>query len=60
MLRVTDNTVCLNWDKDNDLNRRKGDPQGLHLKKLIQVIRSCGVSFDVWKQRNADGKASGK
>ena len=66
MLRVTDIlteniiTECLNWDKDDDLNRKKGEPQGLHLKKLIQVIRSCGVSFDVWEQRNADGKASGK
>lgn len=66
MLRVTDIltdniiTECLNWDKDDDLNRKKEEPQGLHLKKLIQVIRSCGISFDVWEQRNADGKASGK
>ena len=66
MLRVTDIlteniiTECLNWDKHDDLNRKKGEPQLLHLKKLIQVIRSCGVSFDVWEQRNADGKASGK
>ena len=66
MLRVTDIltdniiTECLNWDKDDDLNRKKGEPQGLHLKKLIQVIRSCGISFDVWEQRKADGKVSGK
>lgn len=66
MLRVTDIltdniiTECLNWDKDDDLNRKKEEPQGLHLKKLIQVIRSCRISFDVWEQRNADGKASGK
>ena len=24
------------------------------------MIRSCGVSFDVWEQKNADGKASGR
>jgi len=66
MLRVTDilmkNLIneCLNCDKDDDLNRKKGEPQGLHLRKLIQVFWSCGVSFDVWELRNADGKASGK
>lgn len=38
----------------------ENEQQGLHLKKLIQVIRSCGVSFDVCEQRNADRKASEK
>ena len=66
MLRVTDilleNIVheCLDWDKDDDLDSKKGAVTGLHLKSLIGAIRSCGVSFDVWEQRNADGKASGK
>lgn len=66
MLRVTDIltenlvTGCLDWDEEDEMNRKRGEPQGLHLKKLIQVIKSCGVSFDVWEQRNADGKASGK
>lgn len=32
----------------------------MHLTKLVQSIRSCGVSFDVWEHCNADGKASGK
>ena len=50
----------MNWDKDEDLNWKKGEPQGLHFKKVIQVIRSCGVSFDVWEQRNADRKATGR
>ena len=27
---------------------------------MIQVVRSCAVSFDVWDQCNTDGKASGK
>lgn len=59
---LTENLVteCLDWDKEDDLDGKQGDPQGLHLRKLIQVIRSRGVSFDVWEQQNADGKASGK
>ena len=66
MLRVTDilteNLIseCLDWDKEDDLDRKRGDPQGMHLTKLVQTIRSCGVSFEVWEQRNTDGKASGK
>ncbi|PFX12813.1 hypothetical protein AWC38_SpisGene23165 [Stylophora pistillata] len=66
MLRVTDILIenlvheCLNWDKDDDLDHKKGTATGLHLKSLIIVIKSCGVSFDVWEKRNADGKGSGK
>ena len=30
-----------------------------HLKRLVDVIRSCGVSFSVWEKRNADSKGSG-
>ena len=66
MLHVTDILVenlvhkCIEWDKDDDLDNKKEAATGLHLKSLIQVIRSCVVSFDLWEQRNADGKASGK
>ena len=66
MLRVTDILIenlvneCLDWDREDDLNKKKGEAKGAHLKNLIQVIRSCGVSFDVWEQKNADGKASGR
>lgn len=66
MLRVTDilleNIVIehLDWDVDDDVNKKKGEPQGLHSKRLIQGIPSCSVSFDVWEKKNADGKTSGK
>ena len=66
MLRVTDilleNIVIehLDWDVDDDINKNKGEPQGLHSKRLIQGIPSCSVSFDVWEKKNADGKTSGK
>lgn len=33
--------------------------QQSHLNMLINSIRSCGVSFDVWKKKNADSKESG-
>ena len=57
MLRVTDILIenlvneCLDWDREDDLNKKKGEAKGAHLKNLIQVIRSCGVSFDVWEQK---------
>ena len=30
-----------------------------NLKRLVDDIRSCGVSFSVWEKRNADSKGSG-
>ena len=42
------------------MDKKRGEAKGAHLKNLFQVIRSCGVSFDVWEQKNALGKASGK
>lgn len=39
--------------------KKKGS-NGATSKTLIRLIRSCGVCFDVWEQRNADGKASGE
>lgn len=62
MLQVTDiftenpKTECLDWDID----QKWGEPQGLYLKTITQVLRSCGVSFDMWEQHNADGKAGGQ
>jgi hypothetical protein len=66
LLRVTDilteNLIqeCLDWDKEDELDRCRGAERGIHLKKLINTIRSCGISFDVWEKRDADGKSSGR
>ena len=30
-----------------------------NLKRLVDDIRSCGVSSSVWEKRNADSKGSG-
>ena len=50
----------LEWDKRDDLNTKRGVERGVHLEKLKVRIRSCGVSFDIWKKRDADGKGAGK
>ena len=53
LLRVTDilteNLVleCIDWDKEEEIDLPRGSVRGFHLKRLIETIRSCGVSFDV-------------
>ena len=45
MLRVTDiltdnlTSECLDWDKKDDIDRERGDPWGMDLRKLVQAIR---------------------
>ncbi|KAK3704236.1 hypothetical protein QZH41_020490 [Actinostola sp. cb2023] len=63
MLRITDILIgnlvddVMQWDdKDYYITRKR---QSEHLKKLVEIINSCGVSFSVWEKRNADGKGSG-
>ena len=66
LLRVTDiltgNLVleCIDWDKEEEIDCPRGSVRGFHLQKLIEMVRSCGVSFDVWEKRDADGKSSGQ
>lgn len=49
----------LEWDKTEDARKKRGEKKGIHRDKLQSVIRSCGVSFDIWEKSNADGKGSG-
>lgn len=64
LLRVTDVlmanliTEVMEWDKEDEFDK-KGGAENVHLEKLIDTIRSCGVSFEVWEKKNADGKGSG-
>ena len=39
---------------------KKGEPKGVNLRKLTQLINSCGVTFSVWEKRNEDSKGSGE
>ena len=62
LLRITDVltsnliTEVIEWDIEENLESTSN--KQVHLNKLINSIRSCGVSFDVWKKKNADGKES--
>ena len=66
LLRVTDilltNLIedAMELDDKMDFSKRKGEPKGVNLRKLSQLINSCGVTFSVWEKRNEDGKGTGK
>ena len=54
-------TEVITWDKQEDWEKPSMEPKGVHLKKLVTAIRSCGVGFDVWEVRNpTDNKGTGK
>ena len=65
LLRITDvlttNLIdeVLTWDQEDDFDKTNKEQKGKHLRKLIDAVRSCGITFDVWQQKNADGKVSG-
>ena len=40
----------LEWDKIDDLSKRKCEQKGKHLNNFINTVRSCGVSFNVWQK----------
>ena len=48
----------LHWDKLDELDCLRGAQRGINRNKLIETIRSSGVSFDVWEKRDADGNSS--
>ena len=50
----------LEWDKTDDVCKKRCEERGIHLGKLGQAIRSCGVSFNIWQKQSADRKPSGK
>ncbi|CAB3995715.1 Hypothetical predicted protein, partial [Paramuricea clavata] len=46
-------------DDKKDFLNKKGEPKGVNLRKITQLINSGGVTFSVWEKRN-DGKGIGK
>lgn len=66
LLRITDvllsNLIedAMEWDDKSDFLKKRGEPKGVHLRKLTQKINSCGVTFSIWEKKDADGKGSGK
>ena len=66
LLRITDVLInnliddVLEWEKKDDLSKQKSDlTRGAHLQNFIKTVSSCGVSFNVWENKNSDGKGSG-
>lgn len=66
LLRVTDvllsNLIedAMEWDDKDDFLKKRGDSKGVHLRRLTELINSCGLSFSVWEKKDGDGKGSGK
>lgn len=67
MLRITDilleNVIedAMQWDdKESSTSaKKKSLEKSQHVKKRVEAINNCGVSFSIWEKRNADGKGSG-
>ena len=65
LLRVTDillsNLIedAMELDDKNDFLKKKGEPKGVYLQRLTQLINSCGVTFSVWEKRDDHGKEIG-
>lgn len=58
LLRFTDvllsNLIedAMELDDKDDFCKKRGEPKGIHLRKLTQLINSCGVTFSVWEKKN--------
>jgi hypothetical protein len=46
-------------DVKENLNRKPSERENKHLQNVVEAINNCGVSFSVWKKKNADGSDSG-
>ena len=58
---MTKNLVmaAVNWDKEDNFNKQPCEITHSHLNALIAAINSCGVCFQVWEKKDADGSRSG-
>ena len=68
LLRITDRLLenLIQDVRDLDCKEKLGavaksiDSSNSHLNKLVQAIRACGVSFNVWETKDANGKGTGR
>lgn len=51
--------AAINWDKADNISKRPCERTTLHLDSLISAINDCGVCFQVWEKKDADGRRSG-
>ena len=59
LLRVMDvliRNLVFHADSEDHRQRAHHGTESLHLKKLEQTIRSCGVCFQIWQNREPTGK----
>ena len=58
--RLTENLIkeVMERDSEADFLKKRGEPKGVYLNKLVTVINSLGISFSVWEQSSADRKES--
>ena len=58
---MTNNLVeeALAWDKKENFNGPPSQKTSQHTDSLKAAINNSGVSFNVWENKNADGKGSG-
>ncbi|XP_028410462.1 uncharacterized protein LOC114533075 [Dendronephthya gigantea] len=65
MLRITDVLTkslinqALEWDIKDNIPKAPKNRSNQHLTDLVRSINECGVTFNVWEKKNADGKGSG-
>ena len=52
-------TAAINWDKKENHNKPPCERKNLHVESLLSALNSCGVCFNIWEKKNADGKRSG-
>lgn len=52
-------TAAISWDKAYNLNTPPCQRTNVHLESLTTAFNSCGVCFNVWEKKNADGAGSG-
>ena len=43
-------------DKKANLNKRPMDRSNKNLDALLKLIRSCGITFNVWEKVDGDGR----
>ena len=49
---------ALEWDTKDNLQRSPKGRTNTHLTNLVKCINECGISFNVWEKKNADGKGN--
>ena len=66
MLRITDILIenliedAMQWDdkESSSYSKKRSVEKSEHVKKLLQAINNCGVTFSIWEKRNETAKVA--